>query len=124
MVSRLMASPVKTTHCNVCGVDLSTVKRYGGRCMPCYSDHITNKRRLLRERAVEYAGNKCHDCGGVFHQAVYDFHHINEDRNNKKEKTISVLCRSCSPWDKIQKEIDECVLLCSNCHRVRHFGDK
>ena len=118
-----MASPVPTKNCKVCDVDLSTVRRYGGRCMKCYSDHVCAKRKALRKKAVEYAGNKCAHCGGTFPVPVYDFHHIDEDRENDRSRCISIMCRNSRPWEVIKEEIDKCILLCANCHRIHHFDD-
>jgi hypothetical protein len=113
-----MAKPTPTTHCNVCSVDLSTVNRYGGKCMSCYSQKIVNKRKRLKKEAVEYAGGKCNDCGGVFPDAVYDFHHV----DGTKDGCVGTMTHSCRPWKVIKEEIEKCVLLCANCHRLRHFS--
>ena len=89
--------------------------------MPCYSKRIKQRREELKKKAVEYAGDKCSDCGQTFPQCVYDFHHTEEDRNNKKDKTIGHMTHDCRPWKVIKEEVDKCVLLCANCHRLRHF---
>jgi hypothetical protein len=79
---------------------------------------VLERIRNNKKKAVEYLGGKCYDCGGVFHPAVYDFHHKNP--NEKEEAPTDVLHKS---WDKILLEIDKCELLCSNCHRLRHHGE-
>ena len=89
--------------------------------MSCYSKRVDRRRKELKEKAVEYAGGKCCDCGGVFPMPVYDFHHIDEDRDNDRSRCISVMCRNSRPWEVIKEEVDRCVLLCANCHRMRHF---
>jgi len=88
-----------------------------------YKRNIKRKRRLANElnrskkdKAIEYMGGKCVDCGGVFDRCCYDFHHIGDkDGNPSKFLTGS--------WDKAEKEIQKCVLLCANCHRIRHFKE-
>jgi predicted HNH restriction endonuclease len=74
------------------------------------------RRNRMKLKAIKYKGGKCHDCGGEFHQACYDFHHM--DSNEKASNVGSLMSAS---WDVVRKEIDKCVLLCSNCHRIRHF---
>ena len=82
-----------------------------------------NKRKLvLQERkrlAVEHKGGSCEDCGGVYPLCVYDFHHVDpktKDYDPSQAAAISV--------ETMFKELDKCVLLCSNCHRIRHYtGD-
>ena len=69
-------------------------------------------------KAVEYKGNKCCKCGGSFHQAVYDFHHID---GSTKDACIGHMTHNCRPWTVIQEELDKCEMLCANCHRVEHF---
>lgn len=59
---------------------------------------------------------KCSKCGED-HIACLDFHHLEA---NKKKQNISVLARRCSA-ETLQKEIDKCIILCSNCHRKEHY---
>ena len=77
-------------------------------------------RRARKDLAIEYMGGRCVDCvedgrDGLFHRVVYHFHHIDP---TKKEFTPTDLL--CSPWETLTKELDKCVLLCSNCHCLRH----
>jgi hypothetical protein len=48
--------------------------------------------------------------------AALDIHHPNAD---EKEFTIS---SRLSSWARIVRELDKCLLLCSNCHRETHDG--
>lgn len=47
-----------------------------------------------------------------------DFHHLEDD----KEFNIADGLRKNKTINKIKKEIDKCVVLCSNCHRKLHAG--
>ena len=47
---------------------------------------------------------------------VFDFHHIDPD-----EKDIKVAdWMGRIKWATLKKELDKCILLCSNCHRIHH----
>lgn len=48
-----------------------------------------------------------------------DFHHYN---GAEKDFNISKVVSNGTCWDKIIKEVNKCVLLCSNCHRKVHYG--
>ncbi len=76
-----------------------------------------SKRFERKTEAIKYLGGQCFDCGliGAPH-CVYDFHHI---RPEEKEMQVAVLM-ICS-IERLYKELDKCILLCSNCHRIRHF---
>lgn len=62
-------------------------------------------------------GLKCSKCG-FDHPAALDFHHINP---NEKEFNIS-LSKSAYKSNKegLLKEMEKCIILCSNCHRIEH----
>lgn len=72
--------------------------------------------RAKKAEAVAKLGNCCADCGGVFHQCQYDFHHLDP---TVKEGNPSEIFRK-ADWEA---EIEKCVLLCANCHRLRHFKE-
>jgi hypothetical protein len=80
-------------------------------------------REARKKYLAELLGGACVDCGievgDEWPAACFDFHH--QDRKSK-EFPIARLLHS---WTKrrtdIEAEIKKCVLLCSNCHRRRHF---
>jgi len=124
--------------CSQCKLDKPLTEYYKyttgkphGQCKSCIRKHQQDKRNLNRidynksnqkrhteskARAIEYKGGFCNDCGGTFHQSVYDFHHIDP---NEKDSSWS-LHRS---WEYLKKELDKCILLCANCHRIRHWKE-
>ena len=79
---------------------------------------VKNRRKKLRQMAIEVLGGKCISCGYCRDNTALDFHHIDE---NTKEFGLSDrgLTRS---WLKIKNEIDKCILVCANCHREIHSG--
>ena len=62
-------------------------------------------------------GLKCLKCG-FDHPAALDFHHIDP---SEKEFNIS-FSKSAYKSNKegLLKEIEKCIVLCSNCHRIEH----
>lgn len=77
---------------------------------------IKNSRLELKTKAVEYKGGKCEKCGYSKCIQALDFHHKNPTH---KDFSISQT-RLYYAWDKIKKELDKCLLVCSNCHREIH----
>ena len=63
---------------------------------------------------------KCNVCGEN-HPAVLDFHH--NDPNQKEGEVTTIVSRNWS-LDRIKEEINKCTVLCSNCHRKLHWGEK
>lgn len=77
----------------------------------------SNKRNKEKKlKAIEYLGGRCHDCEQQYEPCVYDFHHV----DGTKEKNPSAALAG--SFEKAKEELDKCVLLCANCHRLRHFG--
>lgn len=58
----------------------------------------------------------CADCGYREHHAALEFHHESGD----KEINLS-FAKSLA---QAEAEMKKCVVLCSNCHRVRHWNEK
>lgn len=86
-------------------------------CKSCRNQYQTVRRQLIKINALEYKGGKCLDCGILVtsdNPAIFDFHHL-----DPSQKEISIGKRLLS-FNSIKSELDKCVLLCSNCHRLRH----
>lgn len=76
-------------------------------------------RETRKTEAISYLGGKCSQCGGVFPSCVYDFHH--KDPTEKEGNPSWFLNKRGDRW---KAELDKCVLVCSNCHRIIHFGEQ
>lgn len=86
------------------------------QCIECRKQTTQERRIESKRRAVEYLGGACADCGLVSeHQCVYDFHHLDP---SQKDFSLGANYRS---FESAKSELDKCVLLCSNCHRIRHY---
>lgn len=55
----------------------------------------------------------CADCGVSYPAPVMDFHHV----RGKKTGLVSRL----GSMAAVVAEIEKCVVLCANCHRLRHM---
>lgn len=70
--------------------------------------------------AILSRGGKCEKCGYDHNIAALDFHHINPE---EKEFEIDLRKFSNLSLEKLQKELDKCILVCANCHRELHNPD-
>jgi hypothetical protein len=92
----------------------------------CYCKSCFNKRAIRRwiKRkidAITYKGSKCQRCSLHLkdsHYAVFEFHH--SDRTGKESDWSKLRLKS---WETVKKELDKCLLLCANCHRIIHSED-
>lgn len=50
---------------------------------------------------------------------LLDFHHIDPN-----DKLFQIAQGSSKGWEKVQKEIDKCILLCKNCHSEFHHFER
>ena len=86
-------------------------------CKQCSKQYDKNKIAKFKQLCLEYLGSKCNSCGYDKCQASLDFHHENPNIkkfniNQKKQMKLT---------DVIKKELDKCIILCSNCHRELHY---
>lgn len=90
-------------------------------CSSCYAKRASAQaaRRLKnKHKAVELLGGSCVDCGLRTERIeVYDFHHIDPAT---KEFSLGNKFHFSSITPETEEEIKKCVLLCANCHRMRH----
>ena len=107
--------PVKRrSTCTPCVVSLN--KKYREDNREAYNKNASIKRHERKKRAVEYKGGICMNCKQSYHWSAFDFHHV--DSSTKHKDPGLMMTHS----DIVLfKELDKCVLLCANCHRVEHF---
>jgi hypothetical protein len=72
-------------------------------------------RRKAKIKLVEYKGGECEKCGYRKCIDALEFHHKDP---NEKDFTISGKSWS---FERLKKEADKCILVCSNCHKEIHF---
>jgi len=95
--------------------------KYNCDCKICRSKTRQEKAKQLKAKAIQYKGSKCNDCLNIVHQAAFEFHHLNPQ--TKEKDPTHFLRDAVDLSDSAKQELDKCVLLCANCHRVRHFSD-
>lgn len=107
----------------------STNNKTSGYCKECSKAHkkehyqlnkssYKNSNLKWRKWLIDLKTNlKCEKCGYNKSPAALDFHHI--DPNTKLFSINQVGCVGKSK-EEINKEINKCVVWCSNCHREYH----
>lgn len=81
-------------------------------------EHRTAQRRQKKHDAVVRFGSKCSKCGGEFHDCVFEFHHIEPTTKEYSPAQLFMLSD-----EKINAELEKCILVCSNCHKLIHHED-
>jgi hypothetical protein len=102
-------------------------------CRKCDNEHAKEYYKINKEKQKKqiYAAKKirtentkkiirdikestpCYDCGKKYPYYVIDFDHLRD-----KEFNVSNMAYWAS-IKKIEKEIEKCEIVCSNCHRIR-----
>lgn len=86
------------------------------KCKYCY--YITkHKLRIKRQKRIDNFKKKtaCKYCGFSDYRAL-EFHHLH---NKKFNISTGISAKHFSIKD-VKKEIDKCIILCANCHRLLH----
>ena len=93
-------------------------------CKLCENDRKTGWRRVRRDdnraRILHYLGGeyKCTKCGFIHStSSPFDWHHTSEELKIK-----SPMLMIHDNWKKLKSELDKCIFLCANCHRIEHHG--
>lgn len=97
--------------CIICG------KLYSYKGLKCHTCKSRIKRHSIKNDAINYLGGKCSFCNYNKCPAAMVFHHLNAD-----EKDFQIGNSPTQSWDKIIKELDKCILLCTNCHHELHYN--
>lgn len=90
-------------------------------CKNCHNKYVKEKNQEKKDEIQEIKSKcKCEKCGDS-RGYVLDFHHIDP---KTKIDTIARLTSSNRNKEIVQKEIEKCIVLCSNCHREYHYLQK
>lgn len=103
--------------CSTHGLTKHNARSDGGyRCSKCASAAVMKRRKYIKKEAVAYKGGKCNHCHRVYPPSVFEFHHTDP---SQKDFAISKsgYCRS---LDAVKAELEKCIMLCANCHRIEH----
>lgn len=87
-------------------------------CKRCSNDQTVERQKRFKQQCIDYKGGKCVCCGYNKCNNALDFHHLDPD---KKEFSIAH-AKLTSFNDKVKNELNNCALVCSNCHREIHAG--
>ena len=114
-------------HCGLC-----CQKKRGRRIKPSHlrkretingvsPDGVTlvDKKRFVRESKE---GKCCQSCGCLSHPSAMDWHHKNPETKSFTLTTIRRFKTNEITLQDIKDEIQKCILLCANCHRLIHAG--
>jgi hypothetical protein len=90
-------------------------KHNGSTLDTCATCCNRKARHKLKRKAVDYKGGKCSKCGYNTCIKALVFHHV-----VPREKEFTFAYNTNHSWEYVKKELDKCVLLCSNCHVEIH----
>lgn len=94
-------------------------KRLHSWCKGCFNGYITGRWKDRKVSVIERLGGQCVDCGIAYdgeNSVVFDLHHTTGTDDKVGDwKTMRRMSD-----DRLSEELAKCVLLCANCHRMRH----
>jgi hypothetical protein len=82
------------------------------------SQYRTIRRQEKKSIAVQNFGGLCNRCGGIFPDPVFEFHHLNHSEKDITPSKLFLLTD-----EKIYNELEKCIMLCANCHRILHHEE-
>lgn len=85
-------------------------------CKQCLTDDVINRQRAFKVKCVEYKGSKCSECGYNKYIGALEFHHLDPSQKDFEMSRYKLSAFS----DIVKKELDKCILVCSNCHKEIH----
>ena len=85
-------------------------------CKDCF--HKVQMERWInrKHQAINERGGKCSICGYKKNYASLVFHHTDPSKKDYSWNKLRLFS-----WSKINKELDKCIILCSNCHNETHY---
>jgi hypothetical protein len=86
-----------------------------------WKERIGQRKQELRKWLWEKQSNRgCKDCGES-HVAALQWHHLNPD---DKDRSPATMAKHGCCKERIEMEIEKCVVLCANCHAKLHWEEQ
>ena len=90
----------------------------GSWCKKCMTSQVVERQRRYKAEAAAYKGGCCQSCGFDKYLGALEFHHVDPTTKNGDIVRFSKGLQE----PTVKAELDKCVLLCANCHRMAHAG--
>lgn len=117
---------MQTKICSQCKHDLPITEFYSkpnrlySSCKSCFNKQCQKRWIQRKINAIQYKGSSCTDCGLHLentHYSVFEFHHLDPSQKDFDWSKLRLLAAT-----TIKVELNKCILLCANCHRIRHYS--
>ncbi len=93
--------------------DFILENRNAYRCKKCRSESIAKKRKIIKQKLIDFFNAKCNICGYNKCSSALEFHHL-----NREEKSFELSQRNYyRSFKRLLEEAKKCILVCANCHR-------
>jgi hypothetical protein len=79
-----------------------------------YKERAVRCKAEMREWLQQQKSVPCADCGVSYPYYVMDFDHVDGAKVNDVSALVNL-----GSWRNLRAEVAKCVVVCSNCHRVR-----
>lgn len=122
---------METKICTKCGIEKPITEfnwrnkskgTHRSECKICHTNYMKEQYKKKREAVGEIKQElACAKCGYNEYPTALDFHHLDP---TQKDTTVARMIANNYSLDRTFAEIDKCVCLCANCHRVFHFLEK
>ncbi len=103
--------------CDTCSLVKHKIEFYKGHksCKVCHNNQVIDRQREIKKQCIDYMGGKCCKCGYCKYQGALEFHHLDPTK-----KDFGISRKQKTNFEDLKKELDKCILICSNCHRELH----
>lgn len=103
----------KTHSCRACHAEYTRAHYAANK--QAYIERRKARSVAIQSRITEMKRAPCTDCGESFPPIAMDFDHV----RGKKAFNLSVAGVRGVSEARLQRELEKCDLVCSNCHRIR-----